>query len=158
MQPTLTPEQIAILNLLCSSQEDNIKLAEQLAISQNMDLVDFLKSINYDKLGLATPQDFMCKTLTLTDENADYWSGYLPRSVTTMHVRNYSKPELPIYLPTKLKILICYDNQLVSLPNNLPASLMYLNCSDNRISTLPDDLLNRKIMINYEDNPIKRIN
>ncbi len=140
MPLTLSSEQIAILELLCSSQEENIELAKTLAASQGINLVDFLQSMGYDKLGLATAENFMTQELTLTDDNTDYWSEYLPQSVIQLVVKSYSKPTLPAYLPPNLIFLNCSNNQIVSLPDNLPNSLVFLHCYNNKIEHLPNNL------------------
>ena len=62
--------------------------------------------------------------------------GNINKLLDLTHLGLTSLPELP----SDLKILECYENQLTSLPNNLPSNLQKLYCSFNKLKRLPNNL------------------
>ena len=59
----------------------------------------------------------------------------LPSTLRELHCYNNQLTSLPT-LPSTLRTLYCYINQLTSLPT-LPSTLTHLDCSSNQLTSLP---------------------
>lgn len=67
---TLTNEQTNILNLLCTSQPENIELAKTLAEGLGWDINGWLKENSYHLFNIKSADDFMKNVIHLKDKNA----------------------------------------------------------------------------------------
>ena len=109
-------ERYQIIKLLCTSESENIELAQMFCNSQGWNLTEILKEFGYYQIKLKRADDFRhhildCSKLGLT--------------------------KLPDLLPANLESLFCFGNQLTALPN-LPAALEWLDCQNNPISNIAE--------------------
>lgn len=129
-------ERYKIIELLCTSENENIQLAEALCDSQGWDLTEILKEFGYYQIKLKRADDFRYHILDCSKLGLDKLPDLLPANLESLFCFGNQLTALP-NLPAKLKLLSCGDNKLVVLPN-LPLSLEDLYCSNNLISNLPD--------------------
>lgn len=118
-----------IIELLCSSQPDNIELAQQLCDSQGWDILAIIAKHGYREIGLFYPNWFLQATITCNGQNLATLPNLLPAGLQCLHCANNQLTYLPV-LPAGLKFINCSNNQLAYLPK-LPAGLKALYCDNN---------------------------
>lgn len=104
-----------IVELLCTSEPENIALAEAFCDSQNFPLETILREFGYWDVGIKWGADF---------------------AIDQLRIQNKGITKMPNVLPFSLTLIECWGNSLVKLPN-LPANLEWLDYSDNPIVTPP---------------------
>lgn len=73
----LNPEQLQILQLLCTCQAENVALAEQIAIGLNINIVELIKIADFGQLDILKPEDFVEHT------------GLLEGNFEDLHLENF---------------------------------------------------------------------
>jgi len=126
-----------IIELLCSSQPENIQLAEQICKEQEWDIFAIINKYGYSSFGLEKPKNFLLKVWNCSGKNLTHLPDLLPVSLKQLNCSNNKLLSLPANLPPNLKVLNCSDNELLSLPP-LPPFIHKLLAGNNPFQTLPD--------------------
>jgi hypothetical protein len=137
-----------IINLLCSSQLENIELAKMLCIGQGWDITKLLADFGYLAIGMETPEHFLRNNITITNSDLSYFPR-LPDGLKFLHLRfNQRMFKLPV-LPNSLESLNCEHNNHLRIVSTLPNSLQFatFRYNDNleNISHFPESLTWLKI-------------
>jgi Leucine-rich repeat (LRR) protein len=142
-----------IVELLCTSEPENIALAEAFCDSQNFPLETILREFGYWDVGIRCAEDFTKDTLDCNNMEVKKMPDMLPNALKGLYCQNNQLTVLPDKLPINLKYLDCGYNKLTALPENLPATLNQLLCYDNQIKFLPL-LPNGLDILNFINNQI----
>jgi hypothetical protein len=124
-----------IVELLCTSEPENIALAQAFCDSQNFPLETILREFGYWDVGIRCGADFSESRLNCAHLGLEKLPDLLPASLVVLYCFDNRLRTLP-NLPIKLQWLYCGYNQLTALPP-LPNSLTELNCFHNQLSNLP---------------------
>jgi len=125
-----------ILRLLCSSQADNIKLAELLAQSQGLDIEKIIEKAGYNDLCIVAPTDFLRKTITGQGNDIKKLPSMLPACAEILYLNENRLKELILPPMPNLKHLDCGQNKITKIAN-LPPTLEEFYCEDNKLTELP---------------------
>lgn len=137
-------EKQKIIELLCSSDKENIELAEMLCLSQNINLEELLEEYGYSDLELYSKESFLNHDLVVYGYLGNYIVNYVPKllpgNIKTIIAMFFSElhniTELP-ELDKRTNNLYCNDNKLTYLPE-LPNSVSKLFCENNKLISLPE--------------------
>lgn len=128
-------EKQRIVELLCTSEPENIALAEALCDSQNFPLETILREFGYWDVGIKRAQDFTSDRLDCSHLDLEKLPDLLPAALLFLNCEYNFLTKLP-KLPTNLIYLYAYCNNLTELPE-LPLNLEILYFRKNKIEKLP---------------------
>ena len=147
-------ERYQIIKLLCTSESENIKLAQMLCNSQGWDLTEILKEFGYWEINLKRADDFRHHILDCSKLGLNKLPDLLPANLESLFCFGNQLTTLP-NLPAKLQFLSCGNNKLTILPS-LPAALEWLDCQNNQLTILPS-LPAVLRWLDCQNNPISNI-
>ena len=125
-----------IIKLLCTSESENIEVAQMLCNSQGWDLTEILKEFGYWEINLKRADDFRHHILDCSKLGLTKLPNLLPAALEYLYCQNNQLTILPS-LPAALEWLDCQNNKLTILPG-LPAVLSWLDCQNNPISNIAE--------------------
>lgn len=124
-----------ILDLLLSSQPENIALAEQLLIGAGILLKTLLDEFGYSQIGIKSFQNFKQTNLVIKGLSTETIPK-LPASIVYVRLADIAVKKINLVNEPNLKIFECYNNQLSSLKVQGCAMLEGLFCAANQLSEL----------------------
>ena len=129
-------ERYQIIKLLCTSESENIELAQMFCNSQGWDLTEILKEFGYWEIRLKRADDFRRHFLDCSKLGLKKLPDLLPAALELLYCQNNQLTVLPA-LPAALKSLYCENNELAVLPT-LSTALEWLYCGNNQISNIAE--------------------
>lgn len=148
-------EKEAVVRLLCTSEPENIALAEALCDSQNFPLETILREFGYWDVGIKRAQDFTSDRLDCSCLGLKKLPDLLPAALVSLNCGDNLLTELP-KLPPNLKGLWACCNNLTASPD-LPHLLEIFCFDNNKIENLPL-LPNSLRELDFDNNFIAAIN
>ncbi len=143
-----------IVELLCTSEPENIALAEALCDSQKFPLETILREFGYWDMGIKRAESFMEQELSCYGLGLKELPDLLPAALVGLDCSNNLLIKLP-KLPFNLKYLWARANQLTALPA-LPANLKDLLVHNNNLTALPN-LPNTLDFLYFHNNKINEL-
>jgi Leucine-rich repeat (LRR) protein len=143
-----------VIELLCSAQEANIALAEQLCATNQWKIKTILEKYGYPEIGLSQPKQFLRPKLEIRSKNIPKLPDLLPEGLVEINFYDNQLTALPAKLPSKLENFYCQNNQIASFPLAFPDSLKAFNCADNQLVAVPANLPDSLETLNCSKNQL----
>lgn len=124
-----------ILDLLLSSQPENIALAEQLLIGAGVSLKSLLDEFGYSQIGITGFEFFEKENLTIKGLSTETIPK-LPASIKALDLIDTETKAFVLKNECNLERLYCDNNQLSKLNVQGCGNLEHLYCNNNQLSEL----------------------